>query len=230
MLAPHQPSPCRHQPRRNLVPGLDVNTISIDPPTSPAIVPSCPYLGVQQDRDTQCTFPTDAHRCHRSDRPVSITLEHQLRYCLDASHAGCPVYLKQVSNPPHDRWRLPSPLVLRASGLVLLAGSVVMTAAFWLSTDATPAPVAAGAGVSTATTVAESPPPTVPVQAATVAPAPVTAPPAPAMQRYIVRPGDTLTEIALFYGARMDDLISQNRLPADGTVLTGQELIIPRGP
>lgn len=125
---------------------------------------------------------------------------------------------------------MPSPVVLRGSGLVLLAGSVLMTAAFWFSTDAAPAPVAAGAVTPIATTAAAPAPPTTVVKAAITVPALATAPPAPAAQRYVVRPGDTLTEIALFYGARMDDLISQNQLPADGTVFAGQELIIPRGP
>ena len=48
--------------------------------------------------------------------------------------------------------------------------------------------------------------------------------------RYVVQPGDTLIDIAAFFGARTQDIIALNRLPPDGRILAGQELLIPRTP
>lgn len=50
------------------------------------------------------------------------------------------------------------------------------------------------------------------------------------LPHYRVKPGDSLTAIGLFFGARTDDLIALNSLPADGFLYAGQELLIPRGP
>lgn len=71
-----------------------------------------------------------------------------------------------------------------------------------------------------------------PVAVATLAP-PTAAPtpaPAPTPIRYVVRAGDTLNEIAMFFGAPPRDIIRLNNLPPDGRILAGQELLIPAGP
>ena len=76
------------------------------------------------------------------------------------------------------------------------------------------------------TPAAIAPPSVTPAAAPT--PSPPAAPPAPV--RYVVQPGDTLIDIAAFFGARTQDIIALNRLPPDGRILAGQELLIPRTP
>jgi LysM repeat protein len=83
----------------------------------------------------------------------------------------------------------------------------------------TPAPSEQGGGVIA---LAELPASTAPV---------VQAPPSPEpLQRYTVKPGDSLIAIGLYFGAHTADLIALNGLPADGFLYAGQELKIPRGP
>ncbi len=85
-----------------------------------------------------------------------------------------------------------------------------------------PPPAASPAMTPSAT----APQPATPVPTST--PSSPSATPAPL--RYVVRPGDTLINIAAFFGVRTQDLIALNRLPPDGRILAGQELLIPRGP
>ncbi|MDQ3702597.1 MAG: LysM peptidoglycan-binding domain-containing protein [Chloroflexota bacterium] len=93
------------------------------------------------------------------------------------------------------------------------------------------------APVGTARAPALSPPPAASpaMTPSATAPRPATPVPSspsatPAPLRYVVRPGDTLINIAAFFGVRTQDLIALNRLPPDGQILAGQELIIPRSP
>jgi len=52
----------------------------------------------------------------------------------------------------------------------------------------------------------------------------------PEPQRYTVKPGDSLTAMGLYFGARNEDLIALNALPADGLIFIGQVLTIPQSP
>jgi hypothetical protein len=51
--------------------------------------------------------------------------------------------------------------------------------------------------------------------------------PAATLEIYIVKPGDTLSEIALLYGTTVDALAAANNIENVDLILIGQQLIIP---
>lgn len=138
----------------------------------------------------------------------------------------------------HFHLRHLSPELLRlllacGASVALVAVIYLADLSFWqggsIATRAQPSPVAAPAATPAPTeqagaviALAEPSVPPVPVVQASPSPGPP--------QRYTVKPGDSLIEIGLYFGARTEDLIALNRLPADGFLYAGQELLIPRGP
>lgn len=74
-----------------------------------------------------------------------------------------------------------------------------------------------------------SPTPT-PDPTPTPTPVPPTPTRVPAVLEHLVAAGETLSGIATQYGVDPEGLISANRLQADGTILAGQTLVIPRSP
>ena len=63
----------------------------------------------------------------------------------------------------------------------------------------------------------------IPDSATAADPAPIREPTAP----YVVRPGDTLSEIAFRYGVSIDDLQLLNELPDPHLIAVGQTLVVP---
>lgn len=53
----------------------------------------CPYLGSQEDRETAFEFPADQNTCYKASPAGPVTLEYQKKFCLNAHHQSCPVYL-----------------------------------------------------------------------------------------------------------------------------------------
>jgi hypothetical protein len=67
----------------------------------------CPYLGLEEDRQTCLAYPSHWNICHHS-RPASVPrLGHQRKTCLSPAHTACPVFQReQVSLlPAHLRDR-----------------------------------------------------------------------------------------------------------------------------
>jgi LysM repeat protein len=188
-----------------------------------------------EDRTTTCAYPTPAHRCYRNAHRAPVSIEHQSSYCLSTAHLVCPVYRGASNAPPRDRRRRalshawPVLAALSVAGIALLvSGAVVVTGRESHSAPATPA--AASRGSATAEpSITLSAALAVPPAGSTASPTNATPSP-PSAVRYIVQPGDNLTEIAAYFGSRNDDIIRMNRLPADGRILAGQELVIPVGP
>ena len=83
--------------------------------------------------------------------------------------------------------------------------------------------LAACAGESTPPTLA--PAPTLAVVTATPGPPPIPTP--GQQQRYVVREGDTLSEIAARFGVSEQAILEANPLSDPNRLLVGQELIIP---
>ena len=59
--------------------------------------PSCPLLGLPDDRVTRFSYPTAAHRCHATSRPRPIDLGHQAAFCLAATFPECVRYRTVVA-------------------------------------------------------------------------------------------------------------------------------------
>lgn len=207
-------------------------TIQLDDRRAPEAI-ACPYLGVREDPATHCTFATAAHRCAYAGGPSRIAIDHQLAFCLSGGHRHCPVILGEAKLPPPD---VPPSVRRRAAwGAWILAVSLVLALAAVLHAASSHR----GAEHAVAATIPASTPasePTAPAVAASAGgsipaastPAPTPVPPPPA--RYEVQVGDTLNDIAAFFGARPQDVIALNHLPPDGRILAGQELVIPAGP
>jgi len=53
---------------------------------------TCPFLGLNDDDSSHMAFTSPENFCHQCKPPVSITLEHQNDFCLDANFLNCPVY------------------------------------------------------------------------------------------------------------------------------------------
>ncbi len=62
----------------------------------------CPFLGVEDDPETKCTFAFPGHLCYQGDEPAKIPLDHQDRYCLKSSYRACP-------RLPVEEGRMPEP-------------------------------------------------------------------------------------------------------------------------
>ncbi len=50
----------------------------------------CPLLGMEDDRETKCIFSIVGHRCFRGEAAVTVSLDHQDRYCLGRDYRTCP--------------------------------------------------------------------------------------------------------------------------------------------
>lgn len=119
-----------------------------------------------------------------------------------------------------------------AASIALVAAIYLADSSLWQrdsfagpSRVAPPIPAASGAASSPdraggVVAVAEPPASAAPVVQATPEP----------LSRYTVKPGDSLIPIALYFGVHTEDLIALNKLPPDGFLYAGQELMIPRGP
>ena len=118
-------------------------------------------------------------------------------------------------------------VVAGALGIVLLGVALIGVRQALVAGDAPGAAAVVPAATEAPSPAVEEATPA-PVTAAT--PAPSTPAPAPTPIRYVVRAGDTLNEIAMFFGAPPQDIIRLNNLPPDGRILAGQELVIPTGP
>jgi LysM repeat protein len=60
----------------------------------------CPYLGISDDPATHYAFPSVAHRCYASDRPITLESEKQARDCLTGQHVTCSLYHRPISLLP----------------------------------------------------------------------------------------------------------------------------------
>ena len=56
----------------------------------------CPYLGLSDDRESRCTFPTDTHRCYQDPQEQTVTAEEQREFCLTKEHERCERFLKKA--------------------------------------------------------------------------------------------------------------------------------------
>jgi len=68
----------------------------------------CPFLGLENDPETNFLWPQPAHYCYHAQPVQSICVEHQRLYCLGENHLECQIY--------HDDWSGPLPPEIR--GLV----------------------------------------------------------------------------------------------------------------
>ena len=59
--------------------------------------PSCPLLGLPDDRVTRFSYPSVAHRCHAASKPRPIDLGHQAAFCLVATFPECARYRAAVA-------------------------------------------------------------------------------------------------------------------------------------
>ncbi|MGH2583317.1 MAG: LysM peptidoglycan-binding domain-containing protein, partial [Dehalococcoidia bacterium] len=166
-------------------------TLESTDPAAASLSVACPYLGVAEDRETRCAFPTDAHRCFRAGRPAPVAVEHQMDYCLTGGYSRCAVYENPATaapSSPHQRGG--SFHVPHRARLALLAGGVGVA-------------LVAAVLVLTVSGEGADPGPAV---------VPTSTPLPPGAQRYTVQPGDTLRGISEYFGVHPDDVISLNNL------------------
>ena len=122
----------------------------------------CPYLGLADDRDSRFSMPEAGHRCYATDRPGSVTLEHQAAFCFTQEHPTCPRYVEPspedlssrapVSAPPKATLEPSARFPLWAIILVGLVGILLVLAFFhfYLSSVLRPGSVAGEASQPTA--------------------------------------------------------------------------------
>ncbi len=127
-------------------------------------------------------------------------------------------------------------VLLGFSGVLLGCASkppevIVITATFPSSTDVplaepTLTAIAAAFNRDTARAAVVSPPTSLPAAAS----GPIAATGERSAERYVVRPGDTLTSIASAHNVTLDALIATNSLSNPDALFVGQELILPSQP
>jgi len=53
---------------------------------------TCPFLGLDADRDLQAKVPDRRHRCYAEIAPAPRAMAHQQHYCLTPSFPACPTF------------------------------------------------------------------------------------------------------------------------------------------
>lgn len=187
---------------------------------------ACPYLGLREDTATRCVFASQSHRCYRDKHPRTVPLERQVSLCLSSRYDQCPVWSGARPSVPHARRRWPLRALAIVAASALVGGAVAAVVRLQVEAVATSAPEPVQAATAPVNVTATPAAITTPAPAAVMPAAVATRPPV----RYRVRAGDNLTEVAAFFGARVEDVIRVNSLPASGAIVTGQELIIPQAP
>lgn len=145
---------------------------------------ACPFVALEDDRDSRSTRPDHRHRCFAELRPAPRAAAHQEAYCLSAGFATCPTFVdwarREAARPklpvepvesdlrthrdPRRDWAAPPP---------------------WATTAAaTGATVGGAAAASDATVAGEGPA----GQEAPVGPVPPTAPPDRALEAPAIPP------------------------------------------
>jgi len=84
-------------------------------------IPACPYLGLQDDPETQVAFPSAINFCHHLKTPGAVSLEYQRTFCQSGRHILCEVF------PQGHYTRLPA-------GAQVAAGERTMIRRSWLLT------------------------------------------------------------------------------------------------
>jgi hypothetical protein len=67
----------------------------------------CPFLGLQEDRNTAAAFPSHGNTCYCDRKPAVVVLENQASTCLIGGYLTCPVYLQAQKAADSARIRLP---------------------------------------------------------------------------------------------------------------------------
>ena len=106
----------------------------------------CPRRGLLDDPETRLTFPSPAVVCYEPTQPTSISVEHQIEFCLCANYVNCPVYQHKVVTPPPPK---------EAAGAALLARPLWLAIPLLLIGIL----VAAGISLNNSRQVASVPPP-----------------------------------------------------------------------
>ncbi|MFZ6030694.1 MAG: LysM peptidoglycan-binding domain-containing protein [Chloroflexota bacterium] len=216
---------------------------------------NCPFLGLADDPGTCKLFPS-THNCCQRARPVeAVALPHQAAYCLSVQHFRCPVFAGQAASAlpaalraAPRRWQ---GWHWGAASLVAFALAVLLGVLAWQSglpqaglpvvSEQTPArsatstftlPVAFSSTPNATVTVVSTATPSLqpPTQGTffTVTPG-VCRPPAGWIV-YVIRTGDTLYRLSVYYGVSMRELQSANCM-ADAThLVAGRSLYVPDKP
>lgn len=110
---------------------------------------NCPFLGLDEDPQTLIGFSSDRNYCYRTEKPTSIPVLHQQKYCLTKTHPHCPVYqdLSHLTLPieiasrsqPVRKRSIPRGVWVTGTVLIL-AGSLALG---WLAFGQPASPVAA---------------------------------------------------------------------------------------
>ena len=148
----------------------------------------------------------------------------------------------KVSGPealaPLDRHWIRYLRVLLLAAAVLIAWRILawQEDAYQLAAAAAPSAQVVPGAMVTAPPIPETPVATATVSVVVISPTPTPTPPAtptptpeptPTPKTHRVRLGDTLSEIADFYGVTMDEILSLNNIPDPNNLIEGQELILP---
>lgn len=125
----------------------------------------CPHLGLQKDASVRLSYADSGHRCYAPgvEQNFQPDTEHQLRFCLGATHTACPHFRPVAEVVPDTESvkqrpsRISALTPLRAALWVavgLVAILVIWQLSRVLAAPATPAPLAE---VATATPTADVP-------------------------------------------------------------------------
>ena len=148
----------------------------------------------------------------------------------------------KVSGPealaPLDRHWIRYLRVVLLAAAVLIAWRILawQEDTYQLAAAAAPAAPMVPGAMATAPPVVETPAATATVSVVVISPTPTptppptptpTPPPTPTPKTHRVRLGDTLSEIAVFYGVTMDEILGLNNIPDPNNLLAGQVLILP---
>ncbi|MBK9926033.1 MAG: hypothetical protein IPP66_12175 [Anaerolineales bacterium] len=61
----------------------------------------CPYLGLEEDRQTCMAYPSEWNACHRAKPVALVKVEHQRTACLSHGYEKCVVFqLKEIRALP----------------------------------------------------------------------------------------------------------------------------------
>jgi len=149
----------------------------------------CPHLGVEDDRETALSFPSEHNCCFHVKPPARVNLVQQREYCLSIKYTSCPIYSGESAQKLPEGWGKkktiefkPKPGMLAA--IVVFLVCVVILVSFLLGLFNKPETPAISLPTVTPTTMVFMESPTsetgnIPVATETLAPIVTEVPPQP---------------------------------------------------
>jgi len=89
----------------------------------------CPYLGVDDDRETALSYPSEHNCCYNVKPMKSVNLAQQRQYCLSSMYNKCPIYTSENLTKLPDGWGGRKPIEIKPKPWMLISLAIFLVSA-----------------------------------------------------------------------------------------------------